>query len=144
MNVSLFIRKSNPAPEEMIGAIQQTNGQWIIPLTEHVLNADTAAHIRQYGGFVSVRKRELKAFVGRRMEDPETGDFVPVESIDAVAQLIGRFYAAQFGFDGGVFLSRGRPGEPATSGRSYRIEATSHGVAQAPVPRLQAEAPVPA
>lgn len=81
--------------------------------------------------------------LGLRMEDPNSGTFVSVESVGAVAELIGRFYKEQFGFDGRVFPSRGRPGKPETRGRSVCIEATVPSRATAPLPRLQAEAPTP-
>ncbi len=101
---------------ELISIQQPSNGQWIVPANDiKALDAETAARLIQYHGFVSINKA---AFV----ESAEAQHVDPEQLIEATAKM----YAEQFGFSGQWRYSRGNPSRPETVGRSVVFEATSN------------------
>ncbi len=101
---------------ELISIQQPSNGQWIVPANDiTALDAETAARLIQYHGFVSINKA---AFV----ESAEAQHVEPEQLIEATAKM----YAEQFGFSGQWRYSRGNPSRPETVGRSVVFEATSN------------------
>ncbi len=107
--------EENPSLE-LISIQQPSNGQWIVPANDiSQLNAETAARLIQYGGFLSINRA---AFV----EAAEAQHVEPEQLIEATA----RMYAEQFGFSGQWRYNRGNPSRPETMGRSVVFEATSN------------------
>ncbi len=107
--------EENPSLE-LISIQQPSNGQWIVPANDiSQLNAETAARLIEYHGFLSIDKA---AFV----EAAEAQHVEPEQLIEATA----RMYAEQFGFSGQWRYNRGNPNRPETVGRSVVFEATSN------------------
>ncbi len=114
---------------ELISIQQPSNGQWIVPANDiSALDAETAARLIQYHGFVSINKA---AFI----EAAEAQHVEPEQLIEATA----RMYADQFGFSGQWRYNRGNPSRPETVGRSVVFEATSNlaNVGTAPIATLR-------
>ncbi len=101
---------------ELISIQQPSNGQWIVPANDiSALDADAAARLIQYHGFVSINKGAFEQAAGAQHVEPE-------QLIEATA----RMYAEQFGFSGQWRYNRGNPNRPETVGRSVVFEATSN------------------
>ena len=101
---------------ELISIQQPSNGQWIVPANDiSALDADAAARLIQYHGFVSINKAAFEQAAGAQHVEPG-------QLIEATA----RMYQDQFGFSGQWRYNRGNPNRPETVGRSVVFEATSN------------------
>ena len=101
---------------ELISIQQPSNGMWIVPANDiSALDAETAARLIQFNGFVSINKAAFEQAAEAQHVEPE-------QLIEATA----RMYADQFGFSGQWRYNRGNPNRPETVGRSVVFEATSN------------------
>ncbi len=107
--------EKNPSLE-LISIQQPSNGQWIVPANDiSALDAETAARLIQFNGFVSINKAAFEQAAEAQHVEAE-------QLIEATA----RMYAEQFGFSGQWRYNRGHPNRPETVGRSVVFEATSN------------------